>query len=67
MAIYAGVRGYLDKLPVNKVTEFEERLLSEVRANGEDLLETLRTEREITDATEAKLKEFVDKFSASFA
>jgi F-type H+-transporting ATPase subunit alpha len=67
VAIYAGVRGYLDKLPVNKVTEFEERLLSEIRANGEDLLETIRTEREITDATEAKLKEFVDKFSASFA
>jgi len=67
VAIYSGVRGYLDKLPVNKVTEFEERLLSEVRANGEDLLETIRTEREISDATEAKLKEFVDKFSASFA
>jgi F-type H+-transporting ATPase subunit alpha len=67
VAIYSGVRGYLDKLPVNKVTEFEERLLSEVRANGEDLLETIRTEREITDATEARLKEFVDKFAASFA
>jgi F-type H+-transporting ATPase subunit alpha len=67
VAIYSGVRGYLDKLPVNKVTEFEERLLSEVRANGEDLLETLRTEREISDETEAKLKEFVDRFSASFA
>ena len=67
VAIYAGVRGYLDKLPVNKVTEFEERLLSEVRANGEDLLETIRTEGEISDATEAKLKEFVDKFAASFA
>jgi F-type H+-transporting ATPase subunit alpha len=67
VAIYSGVRGYLDKLPVNKVTEFEERLLSEIRANGEDLLETIRTEREITDATEARLKEFVDKFAASFA
>jgi F-type H+-transporting ATPase subunit alpha len=67
VAIYSGVRGYLDKLPVAKVTEFEERLLSEVRANGEDLLETIRTEREISDATEAKLKEFVDKFAASFA
>ncbi len=67
VAIYSGVRGYLDKLPVSKVTEFEERLLSEFRANGEDLLETIRTEREITDATEAKLKEFVDKFAASFA
>ncbi len=67
VAIYAGVRGYLDKLPVAKVTAFEERLLSEVRANGQDLLETIRSEREISDATESKLKDFVDKFSASFA
>jgi len=67
VAIYSGVRGYLDKLPVTKVTEFEERLLSEVRANGQDLLETVRSEREISDATEDKLKEFVDKFAANFA
>jgi F-type H+-transporting ATPase subunit alpha len=67
VAIYCGVRGYLDKLPVNKVTEFEQRLLSEVRSNGEDLLETIRSEREISDATESKLKDFVDKFAASFA
>jgi len=67
VAIYCGVRGYLDKLPVTKVTEFEDRLLSEVRANGEKLLETIRTEREISESTEAKLKEFVDKFAASFA
>jgi len=67
VAIYCGVRGYLDKLPVAKVTEFEERLLSEVRANGAGLLETIRVEREISEATEAKLKEFVDKFAAAFA
>ncbi len=67
VAIYCGVRGYLDKLPVSKVTEFEGRLLSEVRANGQDLLETIRAERELSDATEAKLKQFVDKFAASFA
>jgi F-type H+/Na+-transporting ATPase subunit alpha len=67
VAIYCGVRGYLDKLPVAKVTEFEERLLSEVRANGSDLLETIRVKREISEETEAKLKEFVDKFAANFA
>jgi F-type H+-transporting ATPase subunit alpha len=67
VAIYCGVRGYLDKLPVAKVTEFEERLLSEVRDSGSELLETIRVEREITDSTESKLKEFVDKFAAAFA
>ncbi|HEX9768926.1 MAG TPA: F0F1 ATP synthase subunit alpha [Kiloniellales bacterium] len=67
VAIYCGVRGYLDKLSVSKVTEFEQRLLSEVRANGKDLLETIRVEREISEATEAKLKQFVDRFAASFA
>jgi len=67
VAIYCGVRGYLDKLSVSKVTEFEQRLLSEVRANGKDVLETIRVEREISEATEAKLKQFVDRFAASFA
>jgi F-type H+-transporting ATPase subunit alpha len=67
VVIYSGVRGYLDKLPVEKVTEFEQRLLSEVRSEGQDLLAAIRTEGAISDETEGKLKDFFDKFSATFA
>ena len=64
--IFAGVRGYLDKLPINRVGAFEEKLISEIRAEGSEILETIRTEKELTEATEEKLKAFLDKFSATF-
>jgi F-type H+-transporting ATPase subunit alpha len=66
VVIYAGVRGYLDGIELTKVTSFEEKLRAEVRDKGQDLLETIRTEKEISDATEEKLKAFLDDFTKTF-
>ena len=67
VVIFAGVRGYLDKVPVGRVTDFEAKMLSEIRAEGQDILETIRAEKELSDETEAKLKAFLDKFAATYA
>jgi len=64
--IFAGVRGYLDPVPVQKVTEFERKLRDELKANGQEILEAIRTEKELSDATEEKLKSFIEKFSKTF-
>ncbi len=66
IVIFAGVRGYLDKIEINKVTQFEQQLLSEARAKGQDILETIRTEREISEATEERLRAFMDEFARTF-
>ena len=66
VVIYAGVRGYLDKIGVEEVTRFEQQLLTDIRDKGRDILETLRSEREISEATEAKLKAFMADFAGSF-
>ena len=66
-SIYAGVNGYLDKLPLNKVREFEDGLLAFLRSKNADLLETIRSSRDLSDASAAKLKAAVDAFAASFA
>ena len=42
MVIFCGVRGYLDKVAPDKVTDFEEHFLTHARANHGDLLETIR-------------------------
>jgi F-type H+-transporting ATPase subunit alpha len=57
--IYAGVKGHLDTLPMNKVGTFEADLLRELRAS-KSLLETIRKEEKLSDASEAKLKEAID-------
>ncbi len=65
--IFAGVRGYLDKVAVNKVTAFEAQLLAKLRAEGADILSAIRDEQVISDATEEKLKSFLDSFTKTFA
>ena len=47
--IYAGVNGYLDKLPLNKVRAFEDGLLAYLRSKNAELLETIRSSRDLSD------------------
>jgi F-type H+-transporting ATPase subunit alpha len=67
VAIFAGVRGYLDTVKVEDVTRFEQAMMSEVRAKHADILKAVRDEKEISNATEAKLKGFMDQFLKNFA
>jgi len=67
VSIFAGVRGYLDSVKVDDVTRFEKTMLSEVRAKHRDILDAIRNEREISKATEDKLKVFFEQFVKTFA
>jgi F-type H+-transporting ATPase subunit alpha len=67
VVIYAGVNGYLDPLPVNRVRAFEQGLLSTVRNDHADILNDIRTTGDLSDATAAKLKGVLDGYAKSFA
>jgi F-type H+/Na+-transporting ATPase subunit alpha len=67
VAIYAGVNGYLDAIPVNKVRDFEDGLLRNFKDKHMDVLDAIRTEKAISDATGVKLKAAVDAFAKAFA
>jgi F-type H+-transporting ATPase subunit alpha len=67
VSIFAGVKGYLDKIATTDVTRFEEQFLAEVRAKHADVLTAIRTEKKISDDTDAKLKSILDGFAKSFS
>ncbi len=67
VSIWAGTNGYLDKIATRDVGRFEKGLLTAMRERGGDILEGIRTEKQITDAIKGKLKAFIDTFAASFA
>ena len=67
VAIYAGVNGYLDAIPVSKVRDFEEGLLRNFKDKHMDIMDAIRTEKAISDATGVKLKAAVDAFAKAFA
>jgi len=66
VAIYAGVNGFIDNVPVNDVTRFEEGLMSAVRANHQDILDDIRAKQLISDETDAKLKLAIETYSNTF-
>jgi F-type H+-transporting ATPase subunit alpha len=64
--IFAGTRGYLDAIPVASVSKFEQDLLRLLRTDGQDILESIRTEKALSEANEKKLVAFLDKFAKGF-
>ncbi|KAJ2017746.1 Alpha subunit of the F1 sector of mitochondrial F1F0 ATP synthase [Coemansia sp. S16] len=64
--IFAGVNGFLDKVPTARIVEFEQKFIPFVRSNHGDILETIRTQGKIDEATEKKLREITGDFVKAF-
>jgi F-type H+-transporting ATPase subunit alpha len=67
VAIFAGVRGYLDKIDIGAIGRFESQVLSTMRSKEPAILDAIRTDREIKPETEKKLIAFMDSFTKTFA
>merc|ERR1712139_672449 len=64
--IFTGVRGYIDKMDPAKITSFEEAYLASVKANHQDLLDTIAKDGQLKPETEEALKKVVSDFMASY-
>ena len=67
VSIFAGVNGFLDKVPTKDVTRYEAALLTDVRANHADLLTAIRTSKDIGDDTKKALNAMLTEFGRTFA
>jgi F-type H+-transporting ATPase subunit alpha len=58
--------GFLDQVPIEKVGAWERGFLRYLEAQHSDLLDGIRTEKVLSEALEATLKEALDDFNARF-
>lgn len=65
--LFAGTRGFIDAVPVDKVSSYERQLLAELHTGGKEILESIRTERQITKDNETRLTDFLTSFGRQFA
>ena len=65
--IFAGVKGYLDQIPTQKIGEFELSLIQQLNAKGSNILESIRKDKSISDDTEKALKDTLDELVKNFA
>ena len=64
--IYAGINGYLDELPLEKVTEFVKGLRGYLANSKPKFAESIRAEKKLTDEAESILKEAIAEYKQTF-
>ncbi len=67
VSIFAGTRGYLDKVDTSAVTRFEAAMLGDLRSKKPEILKSIRDKREVAADTEKDLAAFLDGFAKTFA
>ncbi len=59
--LYAGVKGYLDQIPVNKVNDFEKFLLNALNSSYKSILDSIKVEQKISEDVENELQQILEK------
>ena len=65
--LYAGTRGYLDKLPVSQVLPFQNELLTRLRGQPGGVLERIRDSKALSSELEDELKGVLESVASTFA
>jgi F-type H+-transporting ATPase subunit alpha len=65
--VYAGLNGYLDELPTNKVVEFAQGLRDYIKANKPKYPEIIQGEKKLSDEAETLLKEAIKEYKQAFS
>jgi F-type H+-transporting ATPase subunit alpha len=65
-AIFAGVNGYLDAIPVEQVLQFRDELIEYIDGAHPEIGAKIREEKALSDETKAALTSALDEFSKSF-
>jgi F-type H+-transporting ATPase subunit alpha len=66
VVIYAGVNGYLDQIPVNRVKNYEKELMQYLDRKHPDLLPAIATKKAIDDEIKGKLTTALKDFGNEF-
>jgi F-type H+-transporting ATPase subunit alpha len=65
VALYAGVNGHLDDIPVSQVPRFQDELREYMRSDG-SILKEIKDKKELSDELEKRLEETIGKFKQTF-
>ena len=66
ISVFAGTRGYLDGVAVDKVGAFEAQLLSDIKANAPEIVSAIENDQQIKPETEKALIAFIENLLRIF-
>ena len=60
--LYAGVRGFLDKVQTSEIGKFEKLFLEHLKSKAPHVLDSIRVEKQLNDKTNAELRSILEEF-----
>ena len=66
VVIFAATKGYFDSIPVNRIRQIETDLLASLNSRNADLMNSMRSEKQISADHEAKLVDLIKNFVGSY-
>jgi F-type H+-transporting ATPase subunit alpha len=67
LSIYAGVRGFLDKIDTAKISDFQIKFLEGLRSEHGDIFDEINNTSNFSDESDKKIEEYLEKFTANFS
>jgi len=62
VSIFTGVRGFLDKMVTSEISKFEKMFLEHMKSKHRNILDSIRTEGQISNKVESELRAIIDEF-----
>merc|ERR1712125_204859 len=66
ISLWAGTRGYLDKVATKEILRFEQLWLAHIKGTKADILEEIKTKKQITKEIEEGIKGAMDEFMGMY-
>jgi F-type H+-transporting ATPase subunit alpha len=63
--VYAGVKGLIDEIPVDQVSQFTRELREYLRTNKADYISKVQSEKQLSDDAEAMLKDAINEVKST--
>jgi F-type H+-transporting ATPase subunit alpha len=67
LVIFAGVKGYLDAMPLHKIKDFEQEIIREIRHKHPKIFESIQAEGKMSPEIEKQLHDILSNLVKIFA
>ncbi len=64
--IYSGVKGYLDKISINQIGDFEKALLQTLNSKGSSIITSITKDKALTEKSEKDLQKIIEDLVSTF-
>ena len=67
LSLYSGVRGFLDKIDLAKITDFQVKFLEGLRADHSDIFDEINNTGNFSDESDKKIEDYLEKYTSNYS